>query len=295
MIKSFAEIREKALRRDRRKLVVADAAGKSVIEAITEATKMGIIEPILVGEEAKIKPLAEEAGLENAVIIDVKDPEEIGAKSVSLIREGKGDMLMKGKVPTPQLMKAVLDKYNGLRKGKVLSHVAVMQVAGYPKLMAMTDGGIVIMPDLSEKAALIENAVEVVRAFDIEVPKVACLAAIEQITEKQPETLHAVQLAKMAERGQLGKVKVEGPIAMDVLLSHEAAKIKGIESEMTLDADVVLVPHIAVCNAMIKALIHLAEAKVAGVVMGAACPIVLLSRSDTAEVKLDSIALASII
>lgn len=295
MIKSFAEIREKALRGDRRKLVVADAAGKAVIEAITEASKMGIIEPILVGEEAKIRPLAEEAGLDNAVIINVKDPEEIGAKSVSLIREGKGDMLMKGKVPTPVLMKAVLDKYNGLRKGKVLSHVAVMQVDGYPKLMAMTDGGIVIMPDLSEKAALIENAVEVVRAFDIEVPKVACLAVIEQITDKQPETLHAVQLAKMAERGQLGKIKVEGPIAMDVLLSHEAAKIKGIESEMTLDADVVLVPHIAVCNAMIKALIHLSEAKVAGVVMGASCPIVLLSRSDTAEVKLDSIALASII
>ncbi len=295
MIKNFEEIRAKAVKGDRSRLVVADAAGKSVIDALTQATAMGMIEPILVGDESKIAPLVEEMGLEGARIIDIKDPVEIGEKCVALIREGEGDMLMKGKLSTPVLMKAVLDKQKGLRKGKLLSHVAVMELAGYPKLMTMTDGGIVINPDLGEKAALIENAVEVVRGLDIEVPKVACLAAIEKITDKQPETLHAVQLVKMAERGQLGKVKVEGPIATDVLLSHEAAKAKGIQSEMTLDADIVLVPNIAVCNAFVKGMIYLANARVAGVVMGAACPIVLLSRSDTAEVKLDSIALASVI
>ncbi len=295
MIKNFEEIRAKAIKGDRSRLVVADAAGKSVIDALTQATAMGMIEPILVGDESKIAPLVEEMGLEGARIIDIKDPVEIGEKCVALIREGEGDMLMKGKLSTPVLMKAVLDKQKGLRKGKLLSHVAVMELPGYPKLMAMTDGGIVINPDLGEKAALIENAVEVVRGLDIEVPKVACLAAIEKITDKQPETLHAVQLVKMAERGQLGKVKVEGPIATDVLLSHEAAKAKGIQSEMTLDADIVLVPNIAVCNAFVKGMIYLANARVAGVVMGAACPIVLLSRSDTAEVKLDSIALASVI
>jgi len=295
MIKNFEEIRAKAIKGDRSRLVVADASGKSVIDALTQATALGMIEPILVGDESKIAPLVEEMGLEGARIIDVKDPVEIGEKCVALIREGEGDMLMKGKLSTPVLMKAVLDKQKGLRKGKLLSHVAVMELAGYPKLMAMTDGGIVINPDLGEKAALIENAAEVVRGLDIEVPKVACLAAIEKITDKQPETLHAVQLMKMAERGQLGKVKIEGPIATDVLLSHEAAKAKGIQSEMTLDADIVLVPNIAVCNAFVKGMIYLANARVAGVVMGAACPIVLLSRSDTAEVKLDSIALASVI
>ena len=295
MIKNFEEIRAKAIKGDRSRLVVADASGKSVIDALTQATALGMIEPILVGDESKIAPLVEEMGLEGARIIDVKDPVEIGEKCVALIREGEGDMLMKGKLSTPVLMKAVLDKQKGLRKGKLLSHVAVMELAGYPKLMTMTDGGIVINPDLGEKAALIENAAEVVRGLDIEVPKVACLAAIEKITDKQPETLHAVQLMKMAERGQLGKVKIEGPIATDVLLSHEAAKAKGIQSEMTLDADIVLVPNIAVCNAFVKGMIYLANARVAGVVMGAACPIVLLSRSDTAEVKLDSIALASVI
>lgn len=295
MIRNFEEIRAKAVKGDRSRLVVADAAGKSVIDALTQATAMGMIEPILVGDESKIAPMVEEMGLEGARIIDIKDPVEIAEKCVALIREGEGDMLMKGKLSTPVLMKAVLDKQKGLRKGKLLSHVAVMELAGYPKLMTMTDGGIVINPDLGEKAALIENAAEVVRGLDIEVPKVACLAAIEKITDKQPETLHAVQLVKMAERGQLGKVKVEGPIATDVLLSHEAAKAKGIQSEMTLDADIVLVPNIAVCNAFVKGMIYLANARVAGVVMGAACPIVLLSRSDTAEVKLDSIALATVI
>ncbi|HDR90607.1 MAG TPA: phosphate butyryltransferase, partial [candidate division Zixibacteria bacterium] len=194
MIKNFEEIRAKAIKGDRSRLVVADAAGKSVIDALTQATALGMIEPILVGDETKIAPLVEEMGLEGARIIDIKDPVEIGEKCVALIREGEGDMLMKGKLSTPVLMKAVLDKQKGLRKGKLLSHVAVMELAGYPKLMTMTDGGIVINPDLGEKAALIENAAEVVRGLDIEVPKVACLAAIEKITDKQPETLHAVQL-----------------------------------------------------------------------------------------------------
>ncbi len=295
MISSFKEIREKAAQGDRSRLVVADAAGKSVIQALTQAAEMGMIEPILVGDTDKIQPLVDEIGLKGARLIDVKDPVEIGRKCVSMIREGEGDMLMKGKLSTPILMKAVLDKQKGLRKGKLLSHVAVMELEKYPKLMTMTDGGIVIQPDLSEKTALIANAAEVARAFDIDTPKVACLAAIEKITDKQPETLHAVQLMKMADRGQLGHVEVEGPIATDVLLSHDAARAKGIESKMTLDADIVLVPNIAVCNAFVKGMIYLADAKVAGVVMGAACPIVLLSRSDTAEVKLDSIALASII
>lgn len=295
MITSFAQIREKAAQGDRSRLVVADAAGLAVIQALTQAAEMGIIEPILVGDADKIKPLVDDNNLKAARIVDVKEPVEIGRKCVAMIREGEGDMLMKGKLSTPILMKAVLDKQKGLRKGKLLSHVAVMELEKYPKLMVMTDGGIVIQPDLTEKVALIANASEVARAFEIDTPKVACLAAIEKITDKQPETLHAVQLMKMAERGQLGAVKVEGPIATDVLLSHDAAVAKGIKSEMTLDADIVLVPNIAVCNAFVKGMIYLADAKVAGVVMGASCPIVLLSRSDTAEVKLDSIALASII
>jgi phosphate butyryltransferase len=294
MLTSFDQVKDKA-KGSKKRLVVADAASRSVIEALTQACEAGMISPVLVGDRAKIEPLVAEFGLKDARIVHETDEVAIAQKSVELIRNKEADMLMKGKVSTPILMKAVLDKEKGLRKGDMLSHVAAMEVKGYPKLMLVTDGGIVINPDLNEKVGLIANAVTVARGIGAEIPKIACLAAIEQITEKQPETLHAAELVKMCERGQLGKIMVEGPVAMDVLLSREAAKTKGIESEMTLDADIVIAPNIATANVTVKALIYLAGAKVGGLVMGATCPIVLLSRSDTAEIKLCSIALACVI
>ena len=283
-------MKKAACKGEGKKLVVADAAGKSVIEALKQAHDMGMISPLLVGDKAKIEPLLEEVSLNEAQIVHETDPNAIAAKSISLIRDGEGDMLMKGKLSTPILMKAVLDKEKGLRKGKLLSHTAIMGVEGYPKLLIVTDGGIVINPDLAEKASILNNAYDVAKGLGIDTPRVACLAAIEKITDKQPETLHAVQLTKMAERHQLQPMIVEGPIAADVLLSEDAAKAKGIETDMTLNADIALVPNIAVGNVMVKSLIYLAGAKVAGLVMGASCPIVLLSRSDTAEIKLLSIA-----
>jgi len=292
MLTNYEQIKAKALEGERKKLVVADAAGKAIIEALGEATEAGMIAPVLVGDKEKIEPLVSEFGLENTRIVHETDPETIAAKSIELIKSGEGDMILKGKLSTPILMKAVLDKETGLRKGKLLSHVCAMEVAGYPKLMLVTDGGIVVAPDIAQKAALIMNATEVAHGLGIERPKVACLAAIERITESQPETLHAAELMKMAERGQLGDIEIEGPVAMDVLLSREAAAAKGIESAMTLDADIVLVPNMVTGNVFVKALIYLADAKVGGLVMGAQCPIVLLSRSDTAELKLCSIALA---
>ncbi|RKZ30543.1 phosphate butyryltransferase [bacterium] len=292
MLTNYEQIKAKALEGERKKLVVADAAGKAILEALGEATEAGMIAPVLVGDKEKIEPLVSEFGLENTRIVHETDPETIAAKSIELIKSGEGDMILKGKLSTPILMKAVLDKETGLRKGKLLSHVCAMEVAGYPKLMLVTDGGIVVAPDIAQKAALIMNATEVAHGLGIERPKVACLAAIERITESQPETLHAAELMKMAERGQLGDIEIEGPVAMDVLLSREAAAAKGIESAMTLDADIVLVPNMVTGNVFVKALIYLADAKVGGLVMGAQCPIVLLSRSDTAELKLCSIALA---
>ncbi|MCD6500984.1 phosphate butyryltransferase [bacterium] len=293
MLKSFAQVKEKAAGAKKR-LVVADAAGVEVIKAIYQATDMGMVEPILVGDAAKIEPILADLSISDLRIVHETDPVAIAAKSVELIRSGEGDMLMKGKLSTPILMKAVLDKENGLRKGKLLSHVAVMEVEGYPKLMLVTDGGIVIDPSLGEKVVILNNAAQLANSLGIELPKVACLAAIERISEKQPETMHAAQLVKMAERRQLSPMIVEGPIAMDVILSKEAARAKGIESEMTLDADIVLVPNIATGNAVVKALIYLAGAMIGGVILGAACPIVLLSRADTAEIKLCSIATACV-
>jgi len=295
MLSNFNEVLEHAKKCESKRLVVADAAGKSVIEALRQAAEMGIITPILVGDESKIKPLTEEIGLENARFVNKILPEEIAATCVELIRDGDGDMIMKGKLSTPILMKAILNKETGLRKGKLLSHVAAVEVDGYPKILLVTDGGIVLNPDLGMKMSIIINALEVANGLGIETPKVACLAAIEKLDEKQPETFHAAQLSKMAERGQLGAVTVNGPVAMDVLLSHDAAKAKGLVTDITLDADILLVPDVPTGNALVKALIYLADAKVGGLVMGASCPIVLLSRSDTAEIKLCSIALACIV
>ncbi len=295
MLKSFKEIMEKATSRKTRRLAVADAAGGSVIEALKEAQEKDIIVPVLVGDPDKIKPIAEEKGLTGYELIPAHTPEEIGAKTVELVREGKADMIMKGKLSTPVLMKAILDKEKGLRKGKLLSHVAVTEVKNYPKLMLFTDGGINIRPDIKEKTDILMNAAWLANGLGIERPKVAVLCAIEVVNEKMPETLDAAMLTKMSERGQLGNVYVEGPIATDVVLSEAAKKAKGIETELTLDADIFLLPDIASGNIAVKSLLYLADATVGGLVVGATCPIVLLSRSDTAEIKMASIALAAAI
>ncbi len=291
MLTNFDQIIEKASGCKKR-LVVADAAGGEVLKALHQAAEMNIIDPILIGDEGKIAPILDELGMAGLKIIHEKDPQKIAEKSVELVRSGEGDLLMKGKVSTPILMHAVLDKEKGLRKGKLLSHAALMEVQNYPKLMLVTDGGIVLKPGIDEKVSILENAVDLSYSLGIEMPKVACLAAIETIDPKQPETTDAAQLVKMAARKQLKPMMVEGPVAMDVILSKEAAKAKGISTEISGDTDIVLVSDIATGNALVKALIYCAGAKIGGVVLGAKCPIVLLSRSDTAQIKLCSIVAA---
>ena len=293
MLKSFKEIMDKASSQETKKLAVADASGKSVIEALKAAVDKNIIFPILVGDPDKIEPIVKEVGLTKYELVEAKSPKEIGAKTVELVRQGKADMIMKGKLSTPVLMKAILDKENGLRKGKLLSHVAVAELKNYPKLMLFTDGGINITPDIKQKVDILKNAAWLANGLGFERPKAAILTAIETINENMPETVDAAMLTKMSERGQLGNIHVEGPIAMDVVLSETAKKAKGIDTELTLDTDIFLTPNIASGNIAVKALIYLADALVAGLVVGAKCPIVLLSRSDTAEIKLASIALAA--
>ncbi|MCD6418508.1 bifunctional enoyl-CoA hydratase/phosphate acetyltransferase [bacterium] len=295
MLKNFAEILERAKTSHRRNLAVADAAGDAVIEALAEAENMGIIKPYLVGDAEKIEPLAKKYNLAEYEIINAIEPEEIAQKTVSLGREGKCDMLMKGKLSTPILLKAVLDRENGLRTGNLLSHIAIMEVEKYPKLMIITDGGMVIQPDLEQRIQIISNAEIVAKKFGIEKPKAVGLAAIEKVTPDMPETVDAEKLTKMSQNGELGDVIFEGPLAMDVVLSKDAAKIKKIETQMAEDADIFLVPNIACGNIFAKALIYLADAKIGGIVMGAKLPIVLLSRSDTAQTKLNSIAIGCVV
>ncbi len=295
MLRSFSEILNSAKDSRRRNLAVADAAGDAVIEALAEAENMGIIKPYLIGDRQKIEPLVQKYNLTEYEIVHLTEPGEIAAKTVALCSDGECDMLMKGKLSTPILLKAVLNKENGLQTGNLLSHVAVMEVEKYPKLMIMSDGGMVILPNLEQRVQIIANAAKVAKKFGIETPKAVGLAAIEKVNPDMPETTDAQKLTEMSQNSELGDVIFEGPLAMDVVLSKSAAKTKNIETQLAEDTDIFLMPNISSGNIFAKALIYLADAKIAGIVMGAKLPIVLLSRSDTAQTKLQSIALGCVV
>ncbi|MDH4223427.1 MAG: bifunctional enoyl-CoA hydratase/phosphate acetyltransferase, partial [candidate division Zixibacteria bacterium] len=247
------------------------------------------------GDADKIKNLCTKLNftLNGLEILGEKEPRNIASLAVELVKQKKADMLMKGKVDTPTLLKAVLDKEKGLKSGKLLSHVAVVEVEKYPKLMIVTDGGMNISPDVTRKIEILKNAVEVAKKLGIENPKAACLAAVELVNPEMPETIDASIIAKMAERGEIKDVIVDGPVAFDVAIDPDSARIKGIISPISGDTDIFLCPNISSGNIFVKSLIYLCGARVGGIVVGAGVPIVLLSRSDTAEIKLLSIALGA--
>jgi phosphate butyryltransferase len=283
--------------KEKKKLAIASAEGEEIIEAVTQAVEEKIIFPVLVGDQAKIKELCSKKNLDlgQVEIINAPDPKLAAKAAVEAVKQGKAEMLMKGKVDTSTLLKAVLDKESGLRTGALLSHVAVVEVSSYPKFMLVTDGGMNIRPDIMQKAKIIENAVEVAKRLGVERPKVSCLAAVELVNPDMQETVDAAGLVKMAERGDIMDVVIDGPIAFDAAIDAEAARTKGIVSPVAGDTDIFLVPDIASGNIFVKSLIYLAGAKVGGLVVGAGAPIVLLSRSDSAKTKLYSMALGAMI
>ena len=216
---------------------------------------------------------------------------EASKAAVAAVKSGKADFLMKGLVATSTFLKAVLDKEAGLRTGRLLSHVAVVESPGYPKIVLITDGGMCVKPDLNAKMDIIGNAVDIARKMGIETPKVAVLAAVEVVNPEMPETADAAELAKMAERGQLKGCLVDGPLALDLALSEEAARHKKVKSAVAGDADILVAPEIAAGNILVKGLIYMGGARAAGLIAGAAKPVVMLSRADSKEQKLNSIAL----
>ncbi|SMB88688.1 phosphate butyryltransferase [Thermanaeromonas toyohensis ToBE] len=292
-MRSFEELIKAAQDKGPKKVVVAAAHDGEVIQALKSAQELGLVEGILVGDSSLIYQEAQKWGLElkEKQVIHETDPEVIASRAVELVRLGEGDMLMKGLIDTAKLMKAVLDKDRGLRTGRALSHVAVLQVEGIDRFIFITDSGINIAPDLARKAEIIQNAIEVAQALGVKEPKVAVLTAIEVVNPEMPATVEAANLAKMAERGQIKGAIVDGPLALDLAISPEAAKHKKVNSPVAGKADILVVPYIEVGNVLLKALIHFARAKAAGVVMGAKAPIVLMSRSDAHETKTYSLAL----
>lgn len=296
MIKSFDEIFEELEKSHKTKRIsVAMPDNSCVLEALKEVEERGLAEVLLVGPKKEIEDNAQQVGhdINPDQIFDENDEKSIARRSVQLVREGQADLLMKGRISTPVLMKAVLDKETGLRNGGLLSHVGIMEVDSYDRMMAVSDGGINIEPGLEEKKAILHNMLKVLRGLNIIKPNIGLLCPIEKVNEKIKETVDAEKLQKMAENGEFGEALVEGPIAMDVALSREAAERKNLDNKISGQVDGLLVPEITVGNAFLKGMIYLANAKVGGVVVGAKVPIILLSRADNPVQKICSIALAS--
>jgi phosphate butyryltransferase len=278
-----------------KKIAVAAAEDQEVIEAVASALKLDLASFILYGDETKIKALLSDYSVsenEKVTIVHTSDANGAATEAVKAVSNGEADVLMKGMVPTATLLKAVLNKEYGLRTGNVLSHVAVFEVDGYDRFTIVTDAAMNIAPDLKQKAQIIKNSVQIARGIGIETPRVAPIAAVEVINPDMQATLDAAALSQMNQRGQLKNCIVDGPLALDNAVSLEAAEHKGIKSEVAGKADILLVPTIEVGNVLYKSLIYFANAKVGAVIAGAKAPIVLTSRSDSAESKLNSLILA---
>ncbi|MCM1273303.1 MAG: phosphate butyryltransferase [Clostridium sp.] len=281
-----------------KKLAVAVAQDDAVLEAVSVAKERNIADAILVGDEDKIKEIA--AGinmdLSSFEIIDVKDTTEAARTAVKLVHDGKADMYMKGLIDTKGFLKSVLDKEVGLRTGKPLSHVALFEIEGYEKMFFLTDVAFIPYPTLEDKVGIINNTVEVVHACGIENPKVAPLAAVEVVNPKMPATVEAEQLTKMNEEGKITGCIIDGPLSMDLAIDPEAARHKGATGRKIVgDADILLFPDIHAGNLTYKTLVHTAKTKNGCILTGTKAPVILTSRSDTCETKVNSIALAAVV
>ena len=289
----------KKLKGDKRvTLSVAAAHDEEVLLAIKSAVEMEIITPILIGQEHKIRKISKEINfdLSKFKIINKGTIEECAETAVKLVSSGEADFAMKGLLDTSVILKAVLNKEWGLRTDSLLSHVMVYEVPSYDKLLVTTDGGMNIEPDYDQKVKILKNAIEATKPLGLKHIKVACLAAKEKVNSKMQATVDARALQEAGERGEFGKdVTVEGPLAFDLAVSKEAAKVKGFKSKVSGETDIMLMPTIEVGNGIGKALTYFAGAKSAGIIMGAKAPKVLVSRADSHESKLYSIAYGSLI
>jgi phosphate acetyltransferase len=276
------------------KTIVVHPCDETSLRGATEAAALGIINPILVGPAAKIKNVAREHKLDIAKfeIIDAPHSDAAAAKGVELIREGRGELLMKGSLHTDELMRAVTASTTGLRTARRISHVFVMDVPTYAETLFITDAAINIFPDLDAKRDIVQNAVDLFTQVGLGTPRVAILSAVETVTSKIPSTIEAAALCKMADRKQITGGILDGPLAFDNAIDPEAAKIKGIESPVAGKAQILVVPDLEAGNMLAKNLVYLSKADSAGLVLGARVPVVLTSRADSVRARMASCAAA---
>lgn len=298
MSKGFDSIISKISECSMKTVAVAVAQDSAVLEAVKAAKEKNIANAILVGDEAKIKEIAASVNVDVSEFEIIDEPDMIQASltAVKLAHDGKADMYMKGVIDTKNFLKSVLDKEVGLRTGKPLSHVAVFDVPGIEQLLFLTDVAFMTYPTLEDKVNIINNTVPVAKACGIACPKVAPLAAVEVVNPKMPATVEAAELTKLNEEGQISGCIVDGPLSLDLAIDPEAALHKGAtDRKIQGDADILLFPDIHAGNLVYKAIVHMTEAKNGCILTGTKVPVILTSRSDTFETKVNSIALAAVV
>ncbi|MNQ46695.1 Phosphate acetyltransferase [compost metagenome] len=291
----FEPLRVAALAAGRLRTAVAYPLCSTSLRAAAQASEAGYIEPVLVGPSARLAALMAQEGMRpgSMEIVDTPDDELLAARAAAaLARDGAVRMLMKGSLHTDHFMSAVVARESGLRTGRRISHAFVMAVAAYPKLFILTDAAVNIAPTLQEKADIAQNAIDLARALGVERPKVAVLCATESVNPAMPATLDAAALSKMADRQQIRGGEIDGPLAFDNAISREAAEQKGIVSRVAGDADILLTPDIEAGNMLYKELAWLAGAGTAGLVLGTRVPVLLTSRSDSMDARVNSCAVA---
>jgi phosphotransacetylase len=269
---------------------------ESALVGALEASREGLIEPILVGPAARIRAVARAARLElgEVEIVDAPHSHAAAERAVALVREGRAELLMKGSLHTDELLGAVVARESGLRTARRISHAFILDVPTYHKVLLVSDAAINIAPTLEDKVDICQNAIDLAVSLGVEQPKVAILAAVETVSSKMPATIDAAALCKMAERGQITAGLLDGPLAFDNAISREAAETKGIRSEVAGDPDILLVPDLEAGNILAKLLSYLAKADSAGVVLGAKVPVILTSRADSVRTRVASSAVAAL-
>jgi phosphate butyryltransferase len=296
-MRTFAELLEKAKANGPKTVAIAAAHQSEVMLAGLDAEMANLAEVILVGDAERIRQIAtvEEFDISRMEVIDIPQVHAAAWQVMKLVSDGQADIAMKGGMETSDFLRAALNKELGLRTGRLLTHVAAFEIPGFDRLMFISDAGVIVAPDLEQKVQIVQNAIHVAHSMGISLPRVAVLAATEVVNPKIPTTLDAANLSKMADRGQIRGGLVDGPLALDNAISPESAQIKGIRSEVAGYADILITPDIEAGNVLAKAITYFAQGKMAGVVVGARCPLILPSRSDTREAKLTSLALGVIL
>ncbi len=299
MSKNFEDLLSKVSECSKKKLSVAVAQDKAVLEAVKAAKERGIADAILVGDEAKIREIGASLGMNMNDYELINEPDTVAASlmAVKQVHEGRADMYMKGLIDTKTFLKSVLDKEVGLRTGQPLSHVCVFEIPGIPRLLFLSDVAFIPYPTLEDKQFIIKYAVEIAQACGIDCPKVAALAAVEVVNPKMPATVDAAELSRLNDEGTIAGCIVDGPLSFDIAIDYSAAVEKNAQDRKVAgDADILLFPDIHAGNLVYKSLVHLVPGiKNGNILTGTKAPVILTSRSDTCETKVNSIALAAVV